>query len=63
MREQAKFILKIIVIITYIVIPVIDSTEVPAISNGMSQLDGNDIPVSYLDVCCDAANKNVGFIS
>ena len=62
MGEQARFILNIFVAITCIVIPMTDSTVVAAFENGMNQLDGHDISGSFVDVCCDAANRNVGFV-
>ena len=55
MGEQATFTLGIIVIITYFLIPMTESTSIDTYKNTISQLDGNDISGSHIDICCDAA--------
>ena len=52
MDRQAKYIIGVILITTYMVIPAVDSTAVSTYINDMSQLDGGHVPRSHVDLCC-----------
>ena len=60
MDKKERIVLGIIVIFTYIVVP-IDSTAVETYEKIItSQLDGHDVCGSHVDICCDLVE--VGFI-
>ena len=53
MGGKPRFILVVVVTITYIAISIIESATIDD-KNAMSQLDDNDISGSHVDLCCTA---------